>query len=179
MVIILIFFIIGCDGGDENGNDPVIPQNPAIIVDKTSISFDDTMVSKSSSASSILIESKNVDSGLNISSSDGFEISFNNLDFSNSLTIEANQSKTVYVRFSPSKIQTYNGNINIQNTQASDVKINLSGEGIQLKYNYKTFSKKRLAWGSGYSQGASQNFDLHNDNSNICLLYTSPSPRDS
>jgi hypothetical protein len=164
---ILIFFIFSCGGGDDNGNDPVIPQTPAIIVDKTSISFDETMVSKSSSASSILIESKNVDSGLNISSSDGFEISFNNLDFSNSLTIEANQSKTVYVRFSPSKIQTYNGNINIQNTQATDVKINLSGEGIQLKYNYKTFSKKRLAWGSGYSRAASQNFDLHNDNSNI------------
>ena len=73
-----------------------------------------------------------------------FEISFNNLDYSNSLTIEANQSKTVYVRFNPSKIQTYNGNINIQNTQATDVKINLSGEGIQLKYNYKTFSKINL-----------------------------------
>ena len=73
---ILIFFITSCGGSDENGNDSPIPQNPAIIVDKTSISFDDTMVSKSSSASSIFIESKNVDSGLNISSSDGFEISF-------------------------------------------------------------------------------------------------------
>ena len=36
---ILIFFIISCGGGDENGMDSVIPQNPAIIVDKTSISF--------------------------------------------------------------------------------------------------------------------------------------------
>ena len=73
---------MSCGGGDDNGNDPVIPQTPAIIVDKTSISFDETMVSKSSSASSILIESKNVDSGLNISSSDGFEISFIVIHFS-------------------------------------------------------------------------------------------------
>ena len=167
IIFSFMFLILSCGGDESSTNEVVLPQNPTIITDKTSISFDDTMVSKSSSASSVLIESKNVDSSLNISSSDGFEISFNNLDFSNSLTIEANQSKTVYVRFSPSKIQTYNGNINIQNTQATDVKINLSGEGIQLKYNYKTFSKKRLAWGSGYSQGASQNFDLHNDNSNI------------
>ena len=167
IIFSFMFLILSCGGDESSTNEVVLPQNPTIITDKTSISFDDTMVSKSSSASSILIESKNVDSSLNISSSDGFEISFNNLDFSNSLTIEANQSKTIYVRFSPSKIQTYNGNINIQNTQATDVKINLSGEGIQLKYNYKTFSKKRLAWGSGYSQGASQNFDLHNDNSNI------------
>ncbi len=142
IIFTFIFLILSCGGGESSTNEVVIPQTPTIIVDKTSISFDDTMVSKSSSAASVLIESKNVDSSLNISISDGFEISFNNLDFSNSLTIEANQSKTVYVRFSPSKIQTYNGNINIQNTQATDVKINLSGEGIQLKYNYKTFSKK-------------------------------------
>ena len=27
---ILIFFIFSCGGGDDNGNDPVIPQTPAI-----------------------------------------------------------------------------------------------------------------------------------------------------
>ena len=107
IIFTFIFLILSCGGGESSTNEVVIPQTPTIIVDKTSISFDDTMVSKSSSAASVLIESKNVDSSLNISISDGFEISFNNLDFSNSLTIEANQSKTVYVRFSPSKIQNH------------------------------------------------------------------------
>ena len=163
---IIIFFIVSC-GGDESSSEVVIPDVPSIIVDKTSISFDDTMVSKSSSSSSVFIESKNVSSNLNITSSDFFEISSNNLDFSNTITLEANQSKTIYVRFSPSQVQNYSGNITIQNSEAQNVKINLSGEGIQLRYNYPAFSKQRLAWGSGYSQSASNKFDLHTDNSNI------------
>ena len=157
---IFLFFLLGCGGGEESSTDDVIPQTPAIIVDKTSISFDDTMVSKSSSSSSIFVESKNVSSELNITSSDFFEISTNNIDFSNSITVEANLSKNIYVRFSPSQIQNYSGNITIQNSEAQDIKINLSGEGIQLRYNYPAFSKQRLAWGCGYSQSASNKFDI-------------------
>ena len=166
----LIFLIIGCGGSEESSNDQVIPQNPTIIVDKTSISFDNTMVSQSSSSSTVFIESKNVSSVLNISSSEAFEISFDNLNFGSSLTIEANQSKTVYIRFTPSKIQNYSGNIIVQNAEAQNIQINLSGEGIQLRYNYTTFQKQRLAWGSGYSQSKSQKFDLHSDNSNIANI---------
>ena len=167
MSLITVVLLTSCGGSDDSSSDEIIAEVPSIIVDKTSISFDDTMVSKSSSASAILVESKNVSSTVEISVTDGFEISSDNLNFGNSLTIDANQSKTIHVRFSPSKIQTYSGTIDIKNNEANDVKISLNGEGVQLKFNYKTFSNKRLAWGSGYSQAASQNFDLHSDNSNI------------
>ena len=167
LVIGIILFFISCSGGDDSTVDEIIPQTPSIMVDKTSLNFEDTMVSKSSSAASILVESKNVNSTVEISVTDGFEISSDNLNFGNSLTIDANQSKTVHVRFSPSKIQTYSGSIDIKNAEANDVKISLSGDGVQLKYNYKAFSKTRLAWGSGFSQSASQSFDLHNNNDNI------------
>ena len=167
MSLITVVLLTSCGGSDDSSSDEIIAEVPSIIVDKTSISFDDTMVSKSSSTSAILVESKNVSSTVEISVTDGFEISSDNLNFGNSLTIDANQSKTIHVRFSPSKIQTYSGTIDIKNNEANDVKISLNGEGIQLKFNYKTFSNKRLAWGSGYSQAASQNFDLHSDNSNI------------
>ena len=164
----LFFLVLSCGGGDESSTNEVIsPQIPTITEDKTSISFDDTMITKSSTTASVFIQSKNVESSLNVTSSEGFEISVNNLDFGNSLTIDANESKTVYVRFSPSNLQDYNGSIDVENTQATNVKINLSGKGVKLRYNYKAFSNKRLAWGSGYSQAASQNFDLHSDNSNI------------
>lgn len=167
MSLITVVLLTSCGGSDDSSSDEIIAEVPSIIVDKTSISFDDTMVSKSSSTSAILVESKNVSSTVEISVTDGFEISSDNLNFGNSLTIDANQSKTIHVRFSPSKIQTYSGTIDIKNNEANDVKISLNGEGVQLKFNYKTFSNKRLAWGSGYSQAASQNFDLHSDNSNI------------
>ena len=167
LVIGIILFFISCSGGDDSSGDEIITQIPSIIVDKTSLNFDDTMVSKSSSSSSILVESKNVNSSVEISVTDGFQISSDNLNFGNSLTIDANQTKTVHVRFSPSKIQTYSGPIDIKNAEANDIKISLSGDGVRLKYNYKAFSKTRLAWGSGFSQSASQSFDLHNNNDNI------------
>ena len=167
LVIGIILFFISCSGGDDSSGDEIITQIPSIIVDKTSLNFDDTMVSKSSSSSSILVESKNVNSSVEISVTDGFQISSDNLNFGNSLTIDANQTKTVHVRFSPSKIQTYSGTIDIKNAEANDIKISLSGDGVRLKYNYKAFSKTRLAWGSGFSQSASQSFDLHNNNDNI------------
>ena len=167
LIFSFIFLILSCGGDESSTNEVIPPQIPTITVDKTSISFDDTMITKSSTTASVFIQSKNVESAVNVTSSEGFEISVNNLDFGNSLTIDANESKTVYVRFSPSNLQDYNGSIDIENTQATNVKINLSGKGVQLRYNYKAFSNKRLAWGSGYSQAASQNFDLHSDNSNI------------
>ena len=167
LIFSFIFLILSCGGDESSTNEVIPPQTPTITVDKTSISFDDTMITKSSTTASVFIQSKNVESSLNVTSSEGFEISVNNLDFGNSITIDANESKTVYVRFSPSNLQDYNGSIDIENTQATNVKINLSGKGVQLRYNYKAFSNKRLAWGSGYSQAASQNFDLHSDNSNI------------
>lgn len=167
IVFIFIFLTLSCGGDESSSNEVIPPQIPTITVDKTSISFDDTMITKSSTTASVFIQSKNVESSVNVTSSEGFEISVNNLDFGNSLTIDANESKTVYVRFSPSNLQDYNGSIDVENTQATNVKINLSGKGVQLRYNYKAFSNKRLAWGSGYSQAASQNFDLHSDNSNI------------
>ena len=165
--LLTVVLLISCGGSDDSSSDEILAEVPSIIVDKTSISFDDTMVSKSSSTSSILVESKNVNSSVEIIVTDGFEISSDNLNFGNSLTIDANQSKTIHVRFSPSKIQTYSGTVDIKNAEANDVKISLNGDGVQLKYNYKAFSKTRLAWGSGFSQSASQNFDLHNNNDNI------------
>ena len=79
LVIGIILFFISCSGGDDSTVDEIIPQTPSIIVDKTSVNFEDTMVSKSSSAASILVESKNVNSTVEISVTDGFEISSDNL----------------------------------------------------------------------------------------------------
>ena len=62
MLLITVVLLTSCGGSDDSSNDEIIAEIPSIIVDKTSISFDDTMVSKSSSTSSILVESKYVNS---------------------------------------------------------------------------------------------------------------------
>ena len=159
------FFFIAC-GGDETVSESSSP-NPLIRANKSSVVFGNTMVSKSSESLSVFVESKNVNSESTITSSDAFEISFNNIEFFNTLSLGVNQSKNLYVRFKPTEIKSYTGVLKIENSLAPNVNVNLSGDGIQLRYNYLTFSNKRLAFGSGYSQSSSQNFDLHNDLSNI------------
>ena len=159
------FFFLAC-GGDDTVSESSSP-NPLIRANKSSIVFGNTMVSKSSESVSVFVESKNVNSESTISSSDAFEISFNNIEFFNTLSLGINQSKNLYVRFKPTEIKSYTGVLKIENSLAPNVNVNLSGDGIQLRYNYLTFSNKRLAFGSGYSQSSSQNFDLHNDLSNI------------
>ena len=61
-----ILLLTACGGGDDSSINEVIPEIPSILVDKTSLSFDDTMVSKSSSTISVFVESKNVNSALKI-----------------------------------------------------------------------------------------------------------------
>ena len=49
MLLITFVMLTACGGSDDSSSDEIITEIPSIIVDKTSISFDDTMVSKSSS----------------------------------------------------------------------------------------------------------------------------------
>lgn len=59
------------------------------------------------------------------------------------------------------------GSINITNSQVSQKTVALSGEGIKLRHNYKTYNQEHLAFGSGLSQSSVKTFDLHDDVSNI------------
>jgi hypothetical protein len=79
----------------------------------------------------------------------------------------SNESKTLYVRFSPTTIGSQTGSINITNSQVSQKTVSLSGEAIKLRHNYKTYNQEHLAFGSGLSQSSVKTFDLHDDVSNI------------
>ena len=164
LILILIFF--SCSGDDSSENE-IAQSTPSITTDKKNITFDDTMVSKASPTESFLVQSSNLDSSSSISVSTGFEISINGQDFVTSLVIEKNQSKLVYVRFVPTEIQSYNGNLTIVNSQTQDINISLDGNGIQLRFNYKTFNKEKLFFPKGENQSSEQSFDLHDDDSNI------------
>ena len=138
--IIALIVIYSCSKDDSSGGDDVVVvKTPTVNVDKTAIQFDDTMITKSSNSNTLSVSSQNVNSEVSLSTSGEFELSKDNLIYSKSLTLEANESKTLYVRFSPTTLGSQTGSINITNSQVSQKTVALSG----------------------------------------CLLYTSPSPRDS
>ena len=152
IALILVYSCSKDDGG--GGDDVVVVKTPTLNVNKTSIQFDDTMITKSSNSSAFSVSSQNVNSEVNLATSGEFELSKDNLVYSKSLTLEANESKTLYVRFSPTTIGSQTGSINITNSQVSQKTVSLSGEAIKLRHNYKTYNQEHLAFGSGLSQSS-------------------------
>ena len=166
---ILAFVFVYCskDGGDSGGEN--IP-NKSIIVNPSSIDFSDTMITKNSAAQTVNVNPNNLDSNITITTTGDFEISSDNINFSSSLSISGSSSSNIFVRFSPSELGNLNGNILFQSPGAGNANVLLGGKGTRLRYNYRTFSNQRIAWGGGHGQSSVQSFDLHNDVSDIEMI---------
>ncbi|NRA92762.1 MAG: hypothetical protein HRU26_08775, partial [Psychroserpens sp.] len=144
--------------------------DPIVNLNVTSIDFDDTQVSSSSNASVLLVDGDNLDSPIDISVTEGFELSLDNAAFSGTIQIpmaNVNDQTTVFVRFSPTVIGANSGTVTISNSNIDDIEVSLNGEGLPIIHNYVTFDSERLAFGAGFNQSSTQTFNLHNDMSNI------------
>ena len=168
IILFVLLTVIACSKSDSADNDNVIDnQSPTLNIDKSLIQFDNTMIYKSSLATTFSVQSQNLNSDISLSVDDNFEISDDNSDFKKSLTVQSNLNKTLYVRFSPSELGTQTGLITITSSGVSQKNINLSGNAIKLRHNYKPYVEEHLAFGSGLSQSSVKSFDLHNNMENI------------
>lgn len=147
--------------------------SPIINVNVVSLSFENTQVSTSSSSTSLIVNGDNLESVIGIAATEGFEVSLDNVVFSDAIQIpseSANNQTTVYVRFSPENVGVITGTLTITNAEADNVEVVLSGEGVPIVHNYTTFNNEPLAFGSGFNQSAEQTFTLHSDMSNISQI---------
>jgi hypothetical protein len=128
------------------------------------------MITKNSAPQTVNVNPNNLDSDITITTTGDFEISSDNINFSSSLSISGSSSSNIFVRFSPSELGNLNGNILFQSPGAGNVNVLLGGKGTRLRYNYRTFSNQRIAWGGGHGQSSVQSFDLHNDVSDIEMI---------
>jgi len=169
VLIILAFVFVHCskDGGDSGGENI---SSKSIVVNPSSIDFSDTMITKNSAAQTVNVNPNNLDSDITITITGDFEISSDNINFSSSLSISGSSSSNIFVRFSPSELGNLNGNILFQSPGAGNANVLLGGKGTRLRYNYRTFSNQRIAWGGGHGQSSVQSFDLHNDVSDIEMI---------
>jgi len=146
---------------------------PLINVSATSLNFDDTEMSSSSASSTVFVDGDNLESVIDITVTEGFEVSLDGTAFSDAVqiaTASANSQTTVFVRFSPIAVGSTTGTLSITNADADNVEVSLSGEGTPITHNYTTFSDEPIAFGTGFSQSAEQTFMLHSDMSNISQI---------
>ena len=168
-LVLLAFVFVYCskDGSDSSDQNIAIK---SITVNPSSIDFSDTMITNNSAAKTVNVTPYNLDSNITITVSGDFGISSDNINFSNSLSISGSSSSNIFVRFSPSEVGNINGNILFESPGAGNTNVSLGGTATRFRYNYRTFSNQRIAWGGGYGQSSVQNFDLHNDVSDIEII---------
>ena len=83
----MLFVVTSCSKNDSADSNNIDSDLPYISTNINSILFEDTMITKSSTTKSIIISSKNINSNINISVSDEFELSTDNTTFGKTLSI--------------------------------------------------------------------------------------------
>lgn len=130
-----ILFIINCSS-DESSEGNSSNANIAII--GAVAPFGEVNVLSFSDSQSIQVKGTELISNVSVSVSDNFEISLDDVSFSNSLVINrdlANSNgQTLYVRFSPSEsaLGSLNGFISLVSNSAVDRSISLNGIGLSI-----------------------------------------------
>ena len=168
-LVLLAFVFVYCSKDGGNSSDQNVA-NKSITVNPSSIDFSDTMVTKNSDAKTVNVNPNNLDSSITISVSGDFQISSDNLNFSNTLSIDGSSTSNIFVRFSPSEVGNMSGNILFESPGAGNANVSLEGTSTRLRYNYRAFSNQRIAWGGGHGQSSVQSFDLHNDMTDIEII---------
>ncbi|WP_298903014.1 peptide-N-glycosidase F-related protein [uncultured Psychroserpens sp.] len=143
---------------------------PIININVSSFNFQDTPIAQQSAASALFVDGNNLSAAINLSVSEGFEISLDGTSFSDVQQIASgtvNNQTTVFVRFAPTELGDAMGVLSLESEGAETAEVALSGTGIPIVHNYLTFDKERLAFGGGFNQSATQTFSLHDDVSNI------------
>lgn len=156
-----------------NANGVALSIAPVITTNLASISFDDTMVLTTSASTALTVSADNLESEIQISVSERFEISADDMTFGNSLTIpteNANGDTMIYLRFAPTEAESVTGTLTIENTETDTVEVSLSGLGLPIVHNYTTFVDQPLGFGGGFNQSAEGTFTLHTDMTNIAEI---------
>jgi hypothetical protein len=134
--ILLILTIANCSG-DSSEIQPVV-KTPIITVTGSLSGFNATNELSFSESKSLQVKGTDLTENLEIVTSENFEVSLDNSDFSNQINIPKENSNgentSIYLRFAPEKnaIGIVSGTLTFTSNQASTKSIALTGEGISI-----------------------------------------------
>ena len=170
MFLVGLLFIVNCSSDDssEGGQQAVLI--PLVTVNTLSFNFEGTQVSSNSSSLVLFVNGDNLNSAIDITVTEGFEVSLDGSVFSDVLQIPSestNNQTIVYVRFVPLSLGNASGALSVVNSEVDNINVSLTGVGLPVIHSYRTFDSERLAFGGGFSQSSTQVFNLHDDLTNI------------
>lgn len=168
LILVSLLFVVNCSSSSDDSSGGSMQSEITLIGSFNS--FGDVNVLSSSDVQSIGIKGNNLASVIDLSVTQGFEISFNGNSYSNSLqitTASVNNQTSIYIRFTPTEVGAVNGTLSIANAEADNLEITLQGNGLPAIHNYTAFNSQRLAFGGSFNQSSTQTFTLHDDLTNI------------
>lgn len=134
--------------------------------------FGELTIGTMSTAQTVQVKGVNLENDVTANVTGAFEISTDNINFSNSVNYTTAINTTpenLYVRFIPTAtdlgVQT--GTITLTATGVTNQTISLLGTGTAVRHNYQTFDNQRIAFGGGFNQTVTNTYTLHNNMSNI------------
>ena len=148
-IVQFIFCLLFLACGSSSESPSTEPENliPSLTSNRSSLSFEDTMVSLKSESKLIILTSSNLSSDILIDVADDFEVSNDNTNFFSSLTISPSASMNLYVRFSPTDTGNSFGNLVISSAEIdNDISVSLYGNGLLMVHNYQAFDEQARFW---------------------------------
>jgi hypothetical protein len=130
-VLFLLILVFSCSE-DENPSSA----QPNIQVNVNDLNFGIVEVNEHSESKVVIIHSNDLVSNLSISTSNNFQVSLDDINFSQQLNIarqDANsESLELFIRFTPdnNSLGAIDGSLTVKSSQADDVVINLNGEAV-------------------------------------------------
>ncbi len=121
-----VYIVATSSGGGE----------PTIVVDGVPLdNFGGVLVGQSSDSQSYTVSGTDLEGDIEIYAPGGFEISDDDSSWETELFLSPTSGEvdetTIYVRFSPSAVQAYSGNIEHSSSSASTVNVAVAGTGIK------------------------------------------------
>jgi hypothetical protein len=135
--------------------DGISPNAPTLTVPSTPLTFASQLVNTSSASQSYQLSAVNLTAEVTVQAPAGFAVSKDNTTFASALTFtqtELATAKTVYVKFLPTTIGTFTGNITHTTPGGLDQKIAVSGTGFDPNNLLFTFDNCTGAPSEGWTQ---------------------------
>ena len=136
---------------------PVNAAGSPVLNVGTLADFDPTCINVASSANSFTLSGNNLQSAVSVGALTGYSFSQSeNGTYTSSLTITPTNeeiSTTIFVKFTPSVVQSYNGTITVSGGGATAVTVSVVGSGINTPTNVTTTSSYGILANSATAEG--------------------------
>ncbi|MDD5570317.1 MAG: sugar-binding protein [Bacteroidales bacterium] len=153
--------------------------SPTLTVTPSSLAFGNVLINTTSAEKTYTLTGSNLTTNVTVTAPAGYEVSkTTGTGFASSVTVtqtSGNVNQTIYVRFKPTAVQAYNGNVTNASTGVTTQNVALTGSGNTLLISKKTLTPLTIDGNlndCGWNNARSVTFTNVNYSNNSVTVHT-------